>query len=178
MVSLFLSLPPLPSCPSPPHLLLLLLVRVDMDGDGKITFEEIIHELTHCVIGEIEENLQISVEEKIHQLENQLQQEINSSSSSSAKNISHKSLDGKISLSNSIDHSDHHTVSPNLLTYLYDSFQAADTDMNGKLDNTEFWNILRTVLSLTDGDREILEVLSTTTTPSSLHLFSMKVLTL
>jgi hypothetical protein len=149
-----------------------------MDGDGKITFEEIIHELTHCVIGEIEENLQISVEEKIHQLENQLQQEINSSSSSSAKNISHKSLDGKISLSNSIDHSDHHTVSPNLLTYLYDSFQAADTDMNGKLDNTEFWNILRTVLSLTDGDREILEVLSTPTTPSSLHLFSMKVLTL
>jgi Ca2+-binding EF-hand superfamily protein len=119
-----------------------------MDGDGKITFEEIIHELTHCVIGEIQENLQISVEEKIRQLDQQLQQDIIASSSSSAKNNN----------SPSIDYSEHHTVSPNLVTYLYDSFQAADTDMNGKLDNTEFWNILRTVLSLSEGDREMLEV--------------------
>ena len=124
-----------------------------MDGDGKITFEEIIQELTHCVIGEIEENLQISVEEKIHQLENNLQQQV-ISSTSGPKSISDKG----VSCKNSIDHSDHRTVSPNLLTYLYDSFQAADTDMNGKLNNTEFWNILRTVLSLSDGDREILEV--------------------
>jgi len=125
---------------------------VDMDGDGKITFDEIIHELTHCVVGAIEEKLHMSVEEKLNQLEQQPrnQQSVKSS---------YKSSDGGNTArsSNSIDHSANHEVSPNLITYLYDSFQAADTDKSGKLNNTEFWNIIRTVLSLTDGDREILE---------------------
>lgn len=123
-----------------------------MDGDGKITFDEIIHELTHCVVGAIEEKLHMSVEEKLNQLEQQPrnQQSVKSS---------YKSSDGGNTArsSNSIDHSANHEVSPNLITYLYDSFQAADTDKSGKLNNTEFWNIIRTVLSLTDGDREILE---------------------
>lgn len=120
-----------------------------MDGDGKITFEEILHELTHCVVGTIEERLKIPVEQKIRQLEEQ---------TTSTKTASQKSINRGISASSSIDYSEKHTVSPNLLTYLYDSFQAADTDMNGKLDNNEFWNIIRTVLSLSEGDRELLEV--------------------
>lgn len=123
--------------------IMMTISRVDMDRDGKITFEEIIHELTHCVVGTIEERLKIPVEEKIHQLE---------------AGISSPSINQKISTSDSIDRSEKHTVSPNLITYLYDSFQAADTDLNGKLDNNEFWNIIRTVLSLSEGDRELLEV--------------------
>jgi Ca2+-binding EF-hand superfamily protein len=156
MVPLFVSL-------SPHHFLLLWSThRVDMDGDGKITFEEIIHELTHCIVGTIEEKLKMSVEVKIKQLEDE---NISSKSSSlktartgrgegSGEGGGGSAAEGVSAPSNSVK------VSPNLITYLHTSFQAADTDMNGKLNNTEFWNIIRTVLGLSDGDREILEVQS------------------
>ncbi len=120
-------------------------LRVDMDGDGKITFDEIIHELTHCVINAIEEKLHITVEEKMRQLNSQHLSASSSTQSMPPPSPSAQNGDGG------------RGVSPSLLTYLHDSFMAADLDRSGKLNNTEFWNILRTVLSLSEGDREILE---------------------
>jgi hypothetical protein len=131
-----------------------------MDGDGKITFEEIIHELTHCVVGTIEEKLKMSVEVKIKQLQEEQISSKSSSLKTTARTARGEGGEGggggaaeEVSAS-----SNSAKVSPDLITYLHNSFQAADTDMNGKLNNTEFWNILRTVLSLSDGDREILQV--------------------
>ncbi len=50
------------------------------------------------------------------------------------------------------------SISPNIITYLRDTFDAMDTDRNGSLDSMEFWNILVSVLQLTEGDEQILAV--------------------
>lgn len=47
---------------------------------------------------------------------------------------------------------------PNIITYLKDTFDTVDVDKNGTLDSAEFWNILVSVLQLTEGDKDILSV--------------------
>ncbi|CAE7449224.1 unnamed protein product [Symbiodinium microadriaticum] len=50
------------------------------------------------------------------------------------------------------------SLSPSLIQYLKDSFDAFDVDKNGSLNNDEFWHILTTVLGLTEGDKALMQI--------------------
>lgn len=104
----------------------------DFDGDGVITYTEIINELAESLIYMIEGAGDV-VDDKIAHL----------------RAISAEKY-GSV---------DEENLSPDLWTYLKDSFDAYDVDKNGTLNPEEFWQIIVAVLGLSDGDKEDLQVM-------------------
>jgi hypothetical protein len=69
------------------------------------------------------------------------------------------SINATLSSSGSPEESGDPSAGPTVQTYLYDSFQAYDTDKSGKLDQNEFFELLTTLnLGLSDADIEQLKV--------------------
>mmetsp|Transcript_10387 Transcript_10387/g.15790 ORF Transcript_10387/g.15790 Transcript_10387/m.15790 type:complete len:770 (+) Transcript_10387:118-2427(+) len=116
---------------------------VDYDEDGTITYAEVVNELADSLIDVIQ-GQGMTVEDKIAQLweENaaELERLWGEYEAWAAENVIHEE-----------------NLSPSLVTYLKDSFDAFDVDKNGTLNMDEFWHILTTVLGLTDGDRALME---------------------
>jgi hypothetical protein len=65
-----------------------------------------------------------------------------------------------VTTSSTVPVSGEKNLAPDIISYLKDTFDSVDTDGNGTLDTTEFWNILVSVLQLTEGDKQILSVCS------------------
>lgn len=119
---------------------------VDFDDDGVITYVEVVNELADNLI-EIIEASGRTVEDKVAELWEENRMELETLwSEYNAWQLDQEGL-GETSLS------------PDLVQYLRDSFDAFDVDKNGTLNNEEFWQILTTVLGLTEGDRAMMQVL-------------------
>ena len=115
---------------------------VDVDGNGELSYDECLVELADCCVNAI-----------VHRCSGKTVPEV-----IDALNKKHQTdydtfaTDFKAEESNEPE-SD---LSPSLEGYLKDIFQEADADGSGKLDPTEFFNILHTVFNMTDGDKEYL----------------------
>lgn len=118
---------------------------VDYDGDGEISYAEVINELADSLIDIIEAQGQ-TVEDKVNELWEQNRIELA------------RLWDEYQNWAEQQDVGTVQDMSPSLTQYLKDSFEAFDVDSNGTLDSNEFWNILVTVLGLSEGDRAMMEV--------------------
>ena len=119
---------------------------VDYDGDGEISYAEVINELADSLIDIIEGSGQ-TVEDKVNELWEQNRIELARLWDEYQNWAEHQDV-GVVQ----------ENISPSLTQYLKDSFEAFDVDNNGTLDSNEFWNILVTVLGLSEGDRAMMEV--------------------
>lgn len=119
---------------------------VDYDGDGTITYAEVVNELADNLIEVIEASGR-TVEDKVAELweKNRLELEALWSEYNNWQLEQEGMGEEKLS--------------PNLTQYLKDSFDTFDVDKNGTLSNDEFWHILTTVLGLTEGDKAMMQVL-------------------
>lgn len=118
---------------------------VDYDGDGQISYAEVINELADSLI-DIIESSGVTVEDKVNELweHNRIELE--------------RLWDEYQTWADQQDIGEQSNMSPSLTQYLKDSFEAFDVDGNGTLDSAEFWNILVTLLGLSDGDRAMMEM--------------------
>lgn len=121
---------------------------VDYDGDGEISYAEVVNELADSLIDIIEGSGQ-TVEDKVNELWEQNRIEL-ARLWDEYQNWAEQQDVGVVQ----------QNMSPSLTQYLKDSFEAFDVDSNGTLDTNEFWNILVTVLGLSEGDRAMMEVRS------------------
>lgn len=115
---------------------------VDADGNGELSYDECLVELTDCCINAILNRCGgKSVREVIDAL-----------------NIKHQTdYDTYVSdMDVAAANEGENDLSPSLETYLKDVFTAADVDKSGKLDPVEFFNVLHTVFNMTEGDKEFL----------------------
>jgi Ca2+-binding EF-hand superfamily protein len=119
---------------------------VDGDGDGEISYAEVVNELADSLIDIIESNGQ-TVEDKVNELWEQNRLEL-ARLWDEYQNWAEQQDVGAVQ----------ENMSPSLTQYLKDSFEAFDVDRNGTLDSNEFWNILVTLLGLSEGDRAMMEV--------------------
>eukprot|EP00604_Paraphysomonas_vestita_P003356 CAMPEP_0174818956 /NCGR_PEP_ID=MMETSP1107-20130205/1916_1 /TAXON_ID=36770 /ORGANISM="Paraphysomonas vestita, Strain GFlagA" /LENGTH=284 /DNA_ID=CAMNT_0016031613 /DNA_START=1600 /DNA_END=2454 /DNA_ORIENTATION=- len=117
---------------------------VDYDGDGVISYAEVINELADSLI-DIIESSGMTVEDKVAELWEQNRLDLE------------KLWDEYQNWAEQQDVGEVQDMSPSLTQYLKDSFEAFDVDRNGTLDSAEFWNILVTLLGLSDGDRAMME---------------------
>jgi hypothetical protein len=118
---------------------------VDFDGDGVITYAEVVNELADNLIEAIESSGR-TVEDKVAELWEKNRQELEALWSE--YNNWQLGQEGM---------GEEH-LSPNLVQYLKDSFDTFDVDKNGTLNNDEFWHVLTTVLGLTEGDKALMQV--------------------
>ena len=121
--------------------------RIDIDADGQIDYNEILHELTDDIVQVIEDVGHITVPEKLADLRHQREKKF-------------KQLN--ISL-NEGGHVTNATTTapalpPSLMDYLKDTFNEVDVDKSGSLNYQELNNILHTVLANSDGDKELLNI--------------------
>lgn len=121
---------------------------VDVDKDDHITYEEVVGELAESIVATIEERGGgISVDDKVREIRVACE----SKDAANRVEAAGKSEGNSDGVKN---------IAPDIITYLKDTFEAVDVDKNGTLDPTEFWNILVSVLQLTEGDKQILSVRS------------------
>jgi hypothetical protein len=124
---------------------------VDVDKDDHITYEEVVGELAESIVATIEERGGgISVDDKIREIRATCESK-DAAAATSAGAATGRGEGGSDGVKN---------IAPDIITYLKDTFDAVDVDKNGTLDTTEFWNILVSVLQLTEGDKQILSVRS------------------
>ena len=118
---------------------------VDYDGDGSITYAEVVNELADNLILVIEASGR-TVEDKVAELWEQNKMEL--------ETLWNEYNDWQTRQEGAGEQD----LSPSLIQYLKDSFDAFDIDKNGLLDIDEFWQILTTVLGLTEGDKALVQV--------------------
>lgn len=115
---------------------------IDSDKDDHITYDEVVVELAESIVSTIEERSGMSVDDKVREIREACTERFAAAATAAASQTS----------------STDQNLAPDIITYLKDTFDAVDTDKNGTLDAAEFWNILVSVLQLTEGDKQILSV--------------------
>jgi hypothetical protein len=122
---------------------------VDVDKDGHISYEEVARELAESIVATIEERGDgVTVDDKVREIRVLCEKK---DAATSAATAATAGGGGESS-------GDEKNIAPDIIAYLKDTFDAVDVDKNGTLDTTEFWNILVSVLQLTEGDKQILSV--------------------
>jgi Ca2+-binding EF-hand superfamily protein len=125
---------------------------IDCDGDGTISLDEVVPELARNIVTTIHERANgLTVQQKVEQLRTEYN--ANRKSLQDQYN-SHRLATGIVSPALTA------ALSPDLISYLKDTFDENDVDQSGKLDPEEFWAILAAVLRLDDNDKCTLEVFS------------------
>jgi Ca2+-binding EF-hand superfamily protein len=136
---------------------------IDTDNDGIITYEEILDELSYSFIEIIENGLGVSVKEKIEELHIENQNEIDllwEQYESWAKQEKITDM-AKNDFNADNQYSTTMVLSPDLLTYMKNTFEACDENGSGKIEVDKFWTVLGSVLNLSEGDKEMLQVMTT-----------------
>jgi hypothetical protein len=120
--------------------------RVDKDKDGQIVYMEVATELANSIVDTIEDRLGMDVATKIKDMREKCDAADAAllSEWQAAHGGDEAPGDG--------------VVAPSIIQYLRDTFDEVDADKSGSLDTKEFWNILISVLQLSEGDKSILEV--------------------
>jgi len=122
---------------------------IDTDKDNLITYDEVVGELAESIVSTIEERSGISFDEKLQEIRDNCRKLDELRSAAFAASRGGTESNGTSTEKN---------FAPNIITYLKDTFDTVDVDKNGTLDSTEFWNILVSVLQLTEGDKQILSM--------------------
>jgi hypothetical protein len=116
----------------------------DWDNDGCISYEEVSGEMTDAIINAIENNINNgkTVAENISELTILSSQILD-------ENINKSCIENNTTIYDTKDK----LLPPNLLKYIYDTFESYDTNNTGYLDRNEFWQLIRVMnLGLTEGD--------------------------
>lgn len=122
--------------------------RIDKDKDGQIAYMEVATELANSIVDTIEDRLGMDVVAKIKDMREKCD------AADAALLAQWKATHGGDSARSGGDSA----VAPSIIQYLRDTFDEVDVDKSGSLDSKEFWNILVSVLQLSEGDKSILEV--------------------
>jgi hypothetical protein len=125
---------------------------VDADQDGCIAYDEVAVELAHDIVRKVKSSQSTSVsdwlghiKERCAEADAHYRQQWMSVHSAATSSVEERGAEAT-------------ELCPDIMVYLKDTFDQVDTDKSGALDSKEFWNILMSVLQLTEGDKSIIMV--------------------